>query len=280
MENPIEKLSNINYVDSIKFNDIIETGNLNDIINICKSNYVKKTNKYACVTAARHNYLNILKWLHNNGFKWDEETFYAAAMGGNIEILKYLREEQCPYDIMELYTYTVSSSEDHIDTLQYFYDSNYLVKENIFILENDYICNRDKTEHIKNTISIYKKCLQSNCGCLGELGFYELPCNMVAYKGNINSLEWLHKHGFSWNEETCIAASVGNQLEILKYLYENGCPWNEDLCRHAAASGHLEILKYALENGCSCDDRTYASAERHGHFKIMEYLKLNGLKFY
>jgi hypothetical protein len=40
--------------------------------------------------------LECLKYLHENGCPWDEETCYVAALSGHLECLKYAQENGCP----------------------------------------------------------------------------------------------------------------------------------------------------------------------------------------
>jgi Ankyrin repeats (many copies) len=54
-------------------------------------------NEEVCCEAAYSGRLDILKYLHENGCPWDEVTCYAAAHNGHLEILKYLRENRCPW---------------------------------------------------------------------------------------------------------------------------------------------------------------------------------------
>lgn len=49
-----------------------------------------------CNLAARHDHLEILKWLHENGCKWNNITWVFAKVGGSSRILQYLRDNGCP----------------------------------------------------------------------------------------------------------------------------------------------------------------------------------------
>ena len=52
--------------------------------------------------AARGGHLEVLKWLRSQDdpCPWDEETCYCAALGGHLEVLHWLRsqEDPCPWD--------------------------------------------------------------------------------------------------------------------------------------------------------------------------------------
>src|SRR5437868_13197197 len=51
-----------------------------------------------CGIAARNGWLELLKWAHTNNFKWSFVTFSEAAGKGNIDVLTYLRDNNCDYD--------------------------------------------------------------------------------------------------------------------------------------------------------------------------------------
>ena len=39
-----------------------------------------------------------LKYAHENGCPWDEDTCSEAAKGGHLKVLKYAHENGCPWD--------------------------------------------------------------------------------------------------------------------------------------------------------------------------------------
>ena len=51
-----------------------------------------------CMWAAGEGQLEILKWLHENDFPWDEERRARAALGGHLEVLQWLRANGCPWN--------------------------------------------------------------------------------------------------------------------------------------------------------------------------------------
>ena len=54
--------------------------------------------KYLCEDAARGGHLEVLKWARENGCPWDERMCTYAAEGGHLEVLKWARENGCPWD--------------------------------------------------------------------------------------------------------------------------------------------------------------------------------------
>ena len=51
-----------------------------------------------CRLAASDGYLDVLKYTHENGCPWDEETCVQAAKRGDLDMLKYAHENGCPWN--------------------------------------------------------------------------------------------------------------------------------------------------------------------------------------
>lgn len=74
--------------------------------------------KYFSCYCAKNGYLDLLKWARSKGCTWDEYTCAAAAMGGHLETLKFLRmgEDKCPWDISICWH---AARNGHINILQW-----------------------------------------------------------------------------------------------------------------------------------------------------------------
>ena len=51
-----------------------------------------------CAWAAMGGHLEVLKWLHRKGCPWDQAACARAAQGGHLEVLKWLLAHDCPWD--------------------------------------------------------------------------------------------------------------------------------------------------------------------------------------
>ena len=65
--------------------------------------------------AAKYDYLNIIKWLRSIGIKWDEYVMRGAAIGGQTEIIRYLKSEGAPMDNVAC---ECAAEEGHLEALQ------------------------------------------------------------------------------------------------------------------------------------------------------------------
>ena len=54
--------------------------------------------EYTCAYAASNNHLEVLKWARENGCPWNDWTCLYAAQNGHLEVLKWVRENGCPWD--------------------------------------------------------------------------------------------------------------------------------------------------------------------------------------
>ena len=64
--------------------------------------------------AALNGHLEILKWARENGCPWDSNTCANAALNGHLEVLKWARENGCPWDSA---TCTYAAENGHLEVL-------------------------------------------------------------------------------------------------------------------------------------------------------------------
>ena len=64
-----------------------------------QSYYVKKTTEFKDINvAAQNGNLDNMKWLLENGCPWGKFTFYTATKNGNLDNMKWLLENGCPWN--------------------------------------------------------------------------------------------------------------------------------------------------------------------------------------
>ena len=184
-------------------------------------------------SAAGGGQLEILKWLRSEGCPWDASACAAAARGGQLEMLKWLRSECCPWNGREC---SGAAQWGHLEILKW---------------------------------------LRSK-GCPWD----KWTCQGAAQGGQLEILKWLRSKGCPWNSGACYCAAEGGHLEVLKWLRSEGCPWDEDTCEYAAANGHLDVLKYAHENGCDWYIYTTLMAAQNDHLDCFKYASENGCQWH
>ena len=144
-----------------------------------------------CTSAAKGGQLEVLEWLRENECPWDKNTCEAAS-GGHLEVPMWARENDCPWDEN---TCKEAACGGHLEVLQW-------AREN---------------------------------GCPWD---EETP-GAVAQGGQTReALQWARENGCLWDENTCKEAACGGPSRCCSGR-ENGCPWDEDTCwprRRAATS--------------------------------------------
>jgi Ankyrin repeats (3 copies) len=78
----------------------------------CKLKLTIDTMNYA----AKCGYINQMRYLHENGCKWDSDTPMYAAWNGHLDCLKYAHENGCEWDSR---TPMRAARNGHLDCLKY-----------------------------------------------------------------------------------------------------------------------------------------------------------------
>lgn len=187
-------------------------------------------NENTCLAAAENGHVNILKYLYENGCKWDCRIIIDAILRDNIEILKYAVENGCPWRGDESYFVSMFGS---FECFKYIHENIFELNYYMFILAITY--NDDE----KIAYLMENKC-----------PFNDKVCSAAALNGYLNVLKYLHENNCRWDERTCLKAARSGNLECLKYAHESGCPWDERVLYKSRKNKHLKCFKYAKDNYC------------------------------
>lgn len=198
----------------------------------------------------------ILRWLRENGCPWDEITMSVAASASYtdniVETIEWMHLEGCPWDSK---TFT-SAAEGHVlDDLDDPADGS-----------------------IQNNRLRLLKWLHAN-GC---------PWDTYTIRGVADShylspqiaketVQWMHQKGCPWDEQTCAAAAGHGNLKLLMWLRKNGCPWDDFTLLRATRAGHIEIVQYLFKHNCPQGkalhiEALYMAAARKGYKTVVKFL--------
>ena len=136
-----EEYLNLIYCDTVK-HAIIKNNDLEiiqylsektNILNWCGSyNYANldtmkwlkengcKFNSYTFYCVARNGNLDIMKWLKENGCKFDSWTFNKAARNGNLDNMKWLKDNGCEFSY---YTFCEADRNGNLDNMKWLKDN-------------------------------------------------------------------------------------------------------------------------------------------------------------
>ena len=85
--------SGVRLADAFKIGDFDTTSTISWALETCS----EKKERF-CHKMALNGNLDLLKFLHENGCPWDEFTCSEAAIKGRLECLQYLHENGCPWN--------------------------------------------------------------------------------------------------------------------------------------------------------------------------------------
>jgi len=128
----------------------------------------ERTEAITCEAAAAGGHMEVLRWLREHGHRWDEGTCHAAAKGGHLEVLKWVRGHGCPWTPG---TCAGAAQGGHMDVLEW--------------------------------LRVH--------GC----PFDESACEFAARGGQLAVLQWLRGYGCPWDASTCESAIGGSKLKPL-----------------------------------------------------------------
>jgi hypothetical protein len=203
----------------------------------------------ACQWAADAGRLDTLEWLRANDWPWDGTTCLHAAHKGHMEVLQWAVANGCPLDYL---TTTFAVIGGHPDVAEWA-----LAQGCALVTANDHR-------------SFYHSSL------LAIMIYDDSAMDIVASKGRVDLVEWLHAHGCEANTNTFIRAAENGHLATLDWLNDNCIPWNEEICAQVAARGLLRVLQHLRQQGCPWDQQTCVAAATRGHLEMLQWARANG----
>ena len=131
-----------------------------------------------CLYAAYGGHLEVLKWARDNDCPWDGDTCSNAAECGHLEVLKWALEEACPLHESPC---DAAARGGYLSVL-------------MWARENRYPWN-------------------------------ETTCAYAAQNGHLEVLKWAREEACPWDEWTCLHAAERRHFDVLKWAIDNGAPW-------------------------------------------------------
>ena len=183
---------------------IVSVGNLN-ALKIYRKYKCPWIGEQICSESAFNGHLDCLKYAHENGCKWDENTCINAAKNGHLECLKYAHENGCLWNEGICY---YAANYGHLECLKYAHENG---------------CPWDKCTCNYAALNGHLNCLKyaHKNGCPWD----ESTCNYAATNGHLNCLKYAHENGCPWDENTCINAVYYKHLDCFEYALKNNCKW-------------------------------------------------------
>lgn len=184
-------------------------------------------------------------------YEWTSKQSIAAIGCGQVDVLKHLRANGCPFNPQTALIECTKAS-CLLDMIKYLLESGsswqeppYSYSHEVF---DDFISNMATHGHI----NCIKYAIQTGC-----------TNKAVYYTPSMECLEFLLQHQFVFHTEdkkylgrrsVCEYAAIHGDLTMMKYAHQNELPISNMCAHQAARKGYLDCLKYALEN---IDDKEY-----------------------
>ncbi len=246
-------------IDILACNATVGNNQLIAIQFLIDKKYDFNTQGYA--VAALNGHIESLELLYKNNIPLGQDNganiCRNAAIGGQIEALKWLRVKGCVFDADIC---SAAASHGHLKFLKWLYANGYHLGWNAI-----------KCAARKGNLKMVKWLIENGCewndianevaarnGHLDILKFthekgYGLHvdvCKFAAINGHFHIIEWACEHGFILDAETCANTAIYGNLVLLKWLRLKNCPWDNRVRSIAERIGHIELLNWAIENGC------------------------------
>jgi len=161
-----------------------------------------------CWRVALTNKLELLKWAREEKkCEWDEDTINAAAIQGNLEMVKYCVANECPTGT---YACACAAFNGHLEVLKYLREEVKAPWDSV----TAYLAAKSGHLHILEYL-VERKYDQ----------YDEWACELVAKFGYLDCLKYLHETAkWPWNYLAVREAHKKNQTDCVQYLLDNNCP--------------------------------------------------------
>jgi len=167
--------------------------------------------QYFCMKVARTNKLELLKWAREEKkCEWEQDTIYAAAYQGNLEIVKYCVANECPINESAC---NGAAQNGHLEVLKYLRETAQapwnsstaaLTAGNGHLHILEYLVERKFDE------------------------FTDGACAAAAQNGQLDCLKYLHETAkVPWDSWAVRWAHNYKHPDCVRYLLDNNCPLPE-----------------------------------------------------
>jgi len=249
------------------FQAILETGHWEVLRHLIGRLDKEYSGYYATAAAAEIGDLQLLVYLHEEGFPMDEKTCDGACTSGSIECLRYAHEKGCTWKSEVQY---LAARHGHLKCLKYVFDHDHVLDPHV-CFEAAAAGHLDCLQFghvnggsLKGTLSAASKyghldclryALENNDNNAHPIGDNTHPCVVACTGGHLNCLQLLLEFGVPYDKHTLGWAATSGHTLCMQLLHENGCPWDDTPLHHATTTmmmqeGHYPALKYAIDHGC------------------------------
>ena len=172
--------------------------------------------------AARKGNIDLMQWLLDHGCPWDEWCCHVAAQEGNVKALEWLRCKGCPWSV---WTAEHACITGHLDVIKWMHHNDFVGWNTNIAAQAAYAGHLDILRFLHESIACprrgrprQRRPRRSHRGPRpGAPPATTMPVERTnfaaaAWSGNTTTMDWLLRHGCSWDADTCRHALLNYQL--------------------------------------------------------------------
>lgn len=239
-----------------------------------------------CESAARGGKLTTLKWLHEQNCPWNEATATEAARGDHVHILTFLHSQECPISHRAI---DQAAERGHYACVDWLWNHNFAVYATTYecaagggqhsmliALDHIYKCPVRPIAATHAATGGHLDCLQHIVTRGHDWNARDCMLEAAA-RGHVALIDWLVvEQGCGVDSAVVNVAAENGHIQVLRLAKELGACFGECACKNAAAGGHLGALKWLRENHCPWDATVCEMAVRYGYVEMLEWAHANG----
>ncbi len=212
--------------------------------------------------AAKYNHLDIIKWIHYQGYGPESTTPNAmdyAASNGHLSVVIWLhenRDEGCSTEAMDL-----AAMNGYLNVVRWLHANR---SEGC---SADALCLAASNGHA----CVVHWFLENRRDVPSERGYY-----YAALHGHFNVIKVLHELRVSVRgcTQAMDAAASKGHLGIFAYLYNRGHRCSPAAFNEATSNGHLGVVEFLLRHELQGDIITgVKNAQQNGHYHLVDFFQ-------
>jgi predicted regulator of amino acid metabolism with ACT domain len=210
--------------------------------------------------------IEIIKYLLSfQNIHLDRNVFQSAVGTGDLELIKWLLTQNCPYD------------------------RNKVVKVIMVKPTWELLKWWEKFENYWTNLGVEHLMKMGRLDILKWLHQKGVPLDsnklfdMAARHNQKKIIKWLHNLGFSFSNNMTVYAARKNHFNLLKWLHQQGCPFgnyngfhNHNEVTAAASTGNIQMVKWLIRLGIEVTFVAIIKAAELGHFVLVNWFMFEG----
>jgi hypothetical protein len=215
------------------FEGAAESGCLAKMTSLHLDNKRAQLPERICDYAAKSGSIELMSWLKQQDCTLDADTCYWAAASGHLPLLQFLYSQACTGDAA---TCNAAALRGDLAMLQWLRSKG---------------CFWSPAEVADSAAASGSIELMTWLQSQPDITFSKGTMQRAAAHGQLAVCQFLHAAECPWDSRACYAAAKQQQLHVLRWLCDHECPLDAaSVCTAAAKSGSVATMAYLQEQQC------------------------------